>query len=105
MFTYVQIVKTAILVAKMIIVKPIPDGYKCDEEDMKLEGTKCIKEEKEPAESEHICKTGYTLVNNSRCMNYKKTVEKFSGYYCEDQRATLVDDTCVLIERIEAKHN
>lgn len=86
-------------------VKPIPDGYKCDEEDMKLEGTKCIKEEKEPAESEHICKTGYTLVNNSRCMNYKKTVEKFSGYYCEDQRATLVDDTCVLIERIEAKHN
>lgn len=85
-------------------ITPNIKGYSCSE-GFKLEDNKCVKNEEMPAEKERVCKTGYTLVDNSRCMNYKKTADKFSGYYCEDQRATLVNNTCIIYEIIEAKHN
>ena len=84
-------------------VKPTPNGYRCDEADMRLEGTKCVKEEKEPAEKERACSSGYTLVNHDRCINKNKSINKESGYICDMPDSRLKDDKCIIYERVEAK--
>ena len=84
-------------------VKPTPAGYKCDEEDMRLEGSKCIKEEIEPAEKERICPGGATLVNHDRCINKSKTAKKESGYICDMPDSRLKGKECIILERVEAK--
>ena len=86
-------------------VKPTPNSYKCDDADMRLEGTKCIKEEKEPAEKERVCPSGYTLVNHDRCINKNKTTNKVSGYICEYENSRLKNDNCIIYEIKEAKVN
>ncbi len=73
-----------------------PDNYK-------LEGNKCIKEEIETPYHERTCKSGYTLVNNDRCINKNKTAEKETGYICDMPDSRLKGNECIILERIEAK--
>ena len=84
-------------------IEPTITEYKCLS-DYNLEGTKCVKNEIEPAEHERICKSGYTLVNYDRCINKNKTVSKEAGYICDMPDSRLKGNTCILYERVEAKH-
>ena len=86
-------------------VNPTPNGYKCEEEQMTLDGDKCVRLEKEEAQHERVCPTGYTLVNNDRCINYNKTSNKEDGFICEGENSKLKDNVCIIYDRIEAKHN
>lgn len=85
-------------------IDPTVSEYKCDDENAKLTGNKCIIEEIEEAQKERYCPNGYTLVNNDRCINYKKTVNKENGFVCDGENAKLKDDTCIIYEMIEAKN-
>ena len=86
-------------------IDPTISEYKCEDKNAKLDGNKCILEEIEPANHKRICPSGYTLVDNDRCINYDNTQNKISGYSCEDNNSKLVNDTCIIYEIIEAKHN
>ena len=83
-------------------VKPVPEGYKC-EDGMTLKEDKCVREEQEPAIYERTCPNGYNLVNNDRCINYKKIKPKENGLICEGENAELKNNTCIIYEVIEAK--
>lgn len=82
-------------------VNPTPTEYKCDEENMKLEGNKCILEEVEDAMHELTCKNGYTLVNNDRCINLNNTTNKVNGLICDEQ-SKLKNNKCIVYDFIEA---
>ena len=84
-------------------VKPVPSVYSCDD-DMTLNGKKCVKEEKEPAEHERVCPSGYKLVNYDRCIN-DKTTNKENGFICEYENSELRDNICIIYEFVEVKHN
>ena len=86
-------------------VKPTITGYKCEDENMILKGSTCIREEKEEASHERICPNNYTLVNHDRCINYNKIANKVDGYICEKDNSKLKGNTCIIYEMIEAKHN
>lgn len=86
-------------------VQPVPDGYKCDEESMKLEGSICVQEEKEEPEKERYCETGYTLVNHDRCIKLDDTADKVSGLVCRGEDERLTDGKCYKYEVIDAKQN
>ena len=82
-------------------VNATPTEYKCDEENMKLEGNKCILEEVEDAMHELTCKNGYTLVNNDRCVNLNNTTNKVNGLIC-DENSKLKNNKCIVYDFIEA---
>lgn len=86
-------------------VLPVPNGYRCDEEDMRLEGSICVKEEKEEPEKERYCETGYTLVNHDRCIKLDDTVDKVNGLVCRGEDERLKDGKCYKYEVVEAKQN
>ncbi len=88
----------------LIYSNPTVTNYHC-RDGFRLEGTKCVKNEIEPAEHERICKSGYTLVNYDRCINKNKTASKETGYVCDMPESRLKGNTCILYERVEAKHN
>ena len=88
----------------LIYTNPTITNYHC-RDGFSLEGTKCVKNEIEPAEHERTCKSGYTLVNHDRCINKNKTASKETGYICDMPDSRLKGNTCILYERIEAKHN
>ena len=85
-------------------VKPVPASYKCDDADMTLTGSTCIKEEQEEAMHERICPSGYTLVNHDRCINYNRITNKENGFICESENTKLKDNICIIYEMVEAKH-
>ena len=85
-------------------ITPTPSNYKCDE-DMALNGDKCVKEEKEEAMHEKICPSGYTLVNNDRCINYNKTTKKTNGLVCNKDNSKLKGNYCIIYEMVLAQHN
>ena len=82
-------------------VKPVASGYKCDD-GMTLNGTKCIKEEIEDATYEKTCPSGYTLVDNDRCINISKTSNKENGLICDIENSRLRGNECIIYEMIEA---
>ena len=79
-------------------------GYSCPE-GYQLENNKCSLTRNEEAFREKYCPSGFTLIEDRMCLNKNKTTEKISGYYCEEERAKLVDDYCTITEEKEAKHN
>lgn len=83
-------------------VKPVVAGYKCEDENMTLKGSACIREEKEEASHERICPNNYTLVNHDRCINYNKTKSKVDGYICEKDNSKLKGNTCIIYDMVEA---
>ncbi|MGM9850323.1 MAG: hypothetical protein ACI31V_05460 [Bacilli bacterium] len=80
---------------------PIITEYKCEFEDAKLSGDKCIIEEIEDAQKERYCPTGYTKTEEDRCINKNNIKEKQDGYYCEDGKR-LEKNECITIESIKA---
>ena len=78
-----------------------PSEYSC-EAGYTLDGTKCNKTEEEPAEHERVCPEGFTRIDNDRCINKEKTVEKVTGYTCEEG-AKLENNKCVYYEQVEPK--
>ena len=76
-------------------------GLYCDE-GYTLENNKCTKFESEDAFKEHICETGYTLLDNDRCVNKNDKKEHVDGYVCDDPNSKVIGDTCIIYERIKA---
>ena len=83
--------------------QPTLTGYKCPD-GFEVKDKKCIREEVEDAQLERVCRSGYTLVDNGRCINLNSKISKTNGYYCENEHARLEDNQCVIYEFIEAKH-
>ena len=84
-------------------VKATPSEYKCEDSSMKLEGTKCIKEEIEPAEHEKVCPGGYKLINNDRCINLNNTTSLVDGYICNYENSKLYGNSCIIYDIVNAK--
>ena len=84
--------------------EPIVTEYKCDE-DFTLKGTKCEKVEIEDAWHKRVCQSGFTEVDNGRCINESNTINKINGYICDIKNAKVVGNVCVIYEMIEAKSN
>ena len=76
--------------------------YKCPD-DNTLEGDKCVRYEYIKAFLYRYCNDGYTMYDNSKCIDYKDKVEKSSGYYCEGENTKLVGDKCIFYESVPAK--
>ena len=70
-----------------------------------MKGTKCVKEEEEPAQRKMACPSGYTKVDHDRCINETKTVELTDGYVCDKEDSEVRGDTCILFEKKEALHD
>ena len=85
-------------------ITPTITEYKC-EKDFTLKGTKCEKIEIEDAWYKTECKSGYSEVDNDRCINENDTVNKVDGYVCNMENSKVVGKYCVIYEKIEAKHN
>ena len=85
-------------------IDPIITEYKCPE-DYTLNNDKCEKEEKEDAWYDKICPTGYTKVNNDRCINLNKSVNKEKGLVCDGYNTKLKENACIIYEIVESKHN
>ena len=81
-----------------------PVSYYCENND-RLNEKECTREEVENAQKERICSNGYTLVNNSNCINYNKTANKEDGLVCEGENSKLKGNTCIIYEIVEAKSN
>ena len=79
--------------------------YRCENSTAELKDNKCVITEEEEPQHERTCPSGYTLVNNSNCINYNKTANKENGYICEKENTRLENDECVTYIMIEAKHN
>ena len=52
---------------------------------------------------ERLCPSGYIKVDNDRCINLSKTVNKQSGLVCEGLDRRLKGNMCVIYEIVEAK--
>ena len=86
-------------------VYPVPSSYRCDEEDMVLEGDKCVRVEKEEAFNKRKCSDGYTLIENDKCLNFDKTAPKEEGYVCEEENSRLNGNKCIIYDMVLAKKN
>ena len=74
-------------------------------EDYKLQGTKCYLKRTEKAQKERVCEDGLTRVDDGRCINLNKIVEKIDGYKCSDDTARLDGKVCIIYETVGAKSN
>ena len=83
-------------------LKPIITEYKCEEQDYKLNGSKCEKEETYKAPHVRTCPSNYTKIEDSRCINLNKTTNKVEGLTCEDD-ARFKNNMCITYEIIDAK--
>ena len=70
-----------------------------------LEGNKCTKQYEEPARNKRICPSGYSMLDNGRCINYSNTKEKLDGNVCNKENSRLEGNVCVLLEIIDARQN
>ena len=85
-------------------IKPNVTEYKCPS-DYTLSDSKCLKYEIEDAEYEQVCKSGYTLVDNDRCINLNKVKNKENGYVCDSTDERVKGNECVTYDVVFAKHN
>ena len=88
----------------LIYRDPLIKGYTCNN-DFELQNGECVKEEIQDAWNKRVCPSGYTMVDNDRCINKDKTTNKISGKVCTEDNARLKGDSCIIYERIEAKHD
>ena len=86
------------------MVPPTVTEYKCPK-DYELEGAYCYKDEVEDAFYEQICPSGYTNVNNDRCINKNKTANKENGLVCNYDSSRLKGNTCIIYDIIESKNS
>ena len=74
--------------------------YYCNDND-DLIGTDCQRIDIEKPRLETYCPTGYSMIDDGRCINYNDTKEKIYGYFCEDNTNRLDKDICIIYEDIE----
>lgn len=85
-------------------IKTKPTSYYC-EGDGKLNGTKCEFNVIEDALKEYICPSGYTPIDDGRrCLDFNKTINTETGYYCEGENSRLEGQTCIIYDMVEAKN-
>lgn len=70
-----------------------------------LNGTKCEQEVTEDPYHKRICPSGYTSVNDGRCINTSVTKEHINGNVCSGIDTRLFDDMCVTFRYVDAMHN
>ena len=83
---------------------PIVTEYKCPD-DYTLDGNKCKKTETQKAWYKNKCPDGYRELDNGTCIDESKTTAKVNGLVCDMPYAKLKDNTCIIYEIVEAKHN
>ena len=71
---------------------------------MVLEGNKCMTIEKAELIYERTCPGKALLINNERCINLDKSVDKVDGFVCNEENTRLKDNECIIYEQIEALH-
>ena len=79
-------------------------GLYCDE-GYTEENNRCVKYESEDAYKERICESGYTLLDNERCINKNDKKDLVDGYVCNDPNSRVIGDTCIIYEKIKANSN
>jgi len=81
---------------------PIVEEYKC-EEDGKLEGNKCLVEQRIEPYGERYCPDNYTLIEDRMCINKNKTTNKIDGLVCEEEDTQLEGNKCIKYEIKDAE--
>ena len=77
-------------------------NYSC-KEGYTLEGTKCVRDIEEDARHKRTCSSGYTLVDDYRCINKNKTANYIDGYVCNEPHTRVEESYCVYVEVVDAK--
>lgn len=85
-------------------IEPSITGYTCDE-GFTLVNNECIREELIEARHERYCDSGYSIIEDSKCINFNNKTSKQNGYYCENDRYVVEGNMCVLTDVVPAKHN
>lgn len=85
-------------------LEPTITGYTCPK-DFTQEEDQCVKIEKEETRHNKYCPTGYTMLENERCIDQSQTAEKEDGLVCLQENTRLKDNQCILYETIDAKHS
>ena len=75
--------------------------YFCEEGT--LSGSKCIIEREEDATQKSICPSGYTKIDNGRCINLSKKKSKEQGYVCNQPDSRLQGKECIIYDIIPAQ--
>ncbi len=79
-------------------------NYTC-KEGYTVSGSMCTKKRIEDATHKKICPSGYTLVNQDRCINKTKTTDHIEGNLCDEKDSRLSGNECILYEIIDAKQS
>ncbi len=79
-------------------------GYTCEEEFQLVDQT-CIKEDKEAPDPEYKCPSGYTEIEDGRCINLNNKMDKQISYYCKKDTERLEEKTCIDYDITEAIQN
>ena len=79
--------------------------YACEDMKDTLDGEKCIVKNEVPAPRKVGCKEGYILVENRICIDLNNKASKEIGYKCEGENTKLINDKCIIYERIDAKND
>lgn len=85
-------------------IDPIVSEYGCPD-GFTLNDKQCSREETQDPMRERACPTGFTTVNNDRCIDYNDIKEKTAGYYCDRDDSRLKGTECIIYDIIEANHN
>ena len=75
--------------------------YSCDS-GYTLNGSKCTKEITEEARNKPMCREGYTLVDDGRCINKNKTTDYVIGSICDMPDSRVDGNQCIIYEIIDA---
>ena len=81
-----------------------PESFKCNNKDEKIENDKCVMTMKQDPQKKHVCPKNYTMIDDMRCLNLSKTIEKENGYVCNKENERLIGKTCIVYEIIDPIH-
>ena len=79
-----------------------PTGYECEDKSFTLSGDKCTKTDTNKAEMSVTCEEGYTLYDQTHCIDFNKTTEIEIGDTCPYPSSRLVGNSCIIYEEIPA---
>ena len=71
----------------------------------RLEGKKCISNKPTVPEYKITCAEGYESYLDRMCVDYNNKTSLIEGYICNNEKARLQDNKCILYEEIESKIN
>lgn len=77
--------------------------YTCNQENATLVGDQCVIEESRKASERKLCPSGTISIEEMYCLDLNTTFEKEDGYYCENDKASLRNNQCVIYDEVKAK--